>query len=386
MTTILPRKHEVVGYADVRKAAKNTRDYSSEVQGDTDIRQYRHLPLEMDAPRHTEMRLQLMKLFAAEHIKPLAPQFVEVAHEVLARARSGERLNVLMDLALPYVMGCLAVIYNRPQDRDEWISWGPNVWFADVWMSNGVVTEESKRAQRERNYTIKTQRSAATLDAYVLRVLAESAARGRSFEESHDFWDLVNEITLDGEPLTLQEKLGTGSTLMAGGRDTGTKLITGIIWHLITTPADRVFLRDNPESRLAAIHEIARYLSPLPRLERLAPGAPNDEDDENRVMLSFVSANFDREAFPDPETIDIHRPPKPNLAFGFGRHSCLGLQITEVQTLAFLEVFLEQWPDLEFVEPPQLEYIVERPGTPQEFHLLDEFRSVVVQSPSNPRP
>jgi cytochrome P450 len=378
MTSTVPTKPEILGYVDVRKAAKNTHEYSSEVQGDTDIRQYRHLPLEMDAPRHTEMRLQLMSMFGADHIRPLSPRFVEVAHDVLARAKSGDRLEVGMDIALPYVMGCLAVIYNRPQDRDEWISWGPNVWFADVWMNNGVVTEESKRAQRERNYTIKTQRSAAVLDAYVLRVLGESAATGRPFAESHDIWDLINEITLDGRPLTLEEKLGTGSTLMAGGRDTGTKLITGIIWHLINTPADREFLRENPERRLAAVHEIARYLSPLPRLERLAPGAPND-DDEYRMTLSFVSANFDKDAFPEPEKIDIHRKPKANLAFGFGRHSCLGLQITEVQTLAFLDVFLNDWPTLEFIETPQLEFITERAGTPQEFRVLDDFSSVVVQ-------
>ena len=39
------------------------------------------------------------------------------------------------EIALPYVIGCLTIIYNRPQDYDEWLAWGP-----DVWTANGTGT------------------------------------------------------------------------------------------------------------------------------------------------------------------------------------------------------------------------------------------------------
>lgn len=379
MTPASVRKPEIQGYDAVRKAAKNSREYSSDLLGDTDIRAYRHLPLEADPPRHTQLRVALMPMFAAERIEPLVPQFKQIARDVIAQVNTQGHADALIDVALPYVMGCLSVIYNRPQDRDEWISWGPNVWFADVWMAQGTVTAISKQAQRERDYTLTTQRSAAVLDAYLNRVLNQAEAGGRPFEETEDIWDFLTQIEPGGTRLTREEMLGTGSVLLAGGRDTVIKLITGWVWHLVGNEEDRVLLTKNPHIRLDAIHEMARFLSPLPKLERLVPGAANDSD-ANRILLSFASANFDRTVFEDPEKIDITRERIPTLAFGFGRHSCLGIQITEFETLSFLDVLLGEWPGWEFADEPKLVYLEEGHGDTS-YRILDEFEAVPITTP-----
>jgi cytochrome P450 len=315
-----------------------------------------------------------MPMFSADHIAPLAPQFKEAAQSVISQVKAMGAAEVGADIALPYVMSCLSIIYNRPQDREEWTSWGPNVWFAEVWMSKGELNEETKRAQRERNYSVKTQRSATVLDNYLNRVLDEAEKNQRPHGQTGDIWDFLTQIEPGGQKLTRDEMLGMGSVLLAGGRDTVIKLITGWVWHLIQNPNDRAFLRDNPERRLDALHEMARFLSPLPKIERLIPGATDDAQ-ENRTLLSFASANFDRSAFDDPETVDIHRPRIPNVAFGFGRHSCLGLQITEFETLSFLEVILADWPDWELAAEPTLVYADEGDGDTR-FRIIDEFESV----------
>ena len=67
-----------------------------------------------------------------------------------------------------------------------------------------------------------------------------------------------------------------GSVLLAGGRGTVTKLISGFIWHFINSPEDREFLQENPYSYSAAIAEMTRYLSPLPKIERLDVGEIGD--------------------------------------------------------------------------------------------------------------
>ncbi len=376
MSSTFVKKPEVQGYDEVRKAAKNSRDYSSNLLGDADIRAYRHLPLEADPPRHTQLRLAVMPWFAAEHIEPLVPQFTEIARSIINDVRIAGNADVGVDVALPYVMGCLSVIYNRPQDLEEWISWGPNVWFAEVWMAKGEVLEESKRAQRERNYSVKTQRSAGVLDAYLNRVLDEALADPTPYAESGDLWDFLTQVEPGGQKLTRDELLGTGSVLLAGGRDTVIKLITGWVWHLIGNETDRDFLRSNPSARLDATHEVARFLSPLPKMERLIPGAVDDAQ-ENRVLLSFASGNYDRNVFSDPERIDIHRERRPNLAFGFGRHSCLGLQITEFESLAFLDAILTDWPRWSFSADPSIVYVDEKAGE-DGFRILDEFESVPI--------
>lgn len=369
-------KPEIQGFRKVRKAAKNYRAYSSDLLGDADIRSYRHLPTEADPPRHTQLRAALMPVFAAEALAPHVPAFTDLARDLMAKVSSRGTAEVVADFVLPYVMGCLGIIYNRPQDVDEWVSWGPDVWTAEVHLAGDAITPETKRAERERNYTVKTQRSAKTLDDYLTRVIAEAQNPDASPREPRDLWEFLVDSEAGGEKLNHDELLGTGSVLLAGGRNTVIKLISGFIWHLVDNPEDREFMRANPDARSAAVAEMARYLSPLPKIERLEVAAePGGED--RLVLLSFVSGNFDDTEFEDPETLDIRREEKPNLAFGFSRHSCLGLQITRHETVAFLDAFLSDWPNWTFDGEPVIEWAKEQVGD-QTVTIIDSFTAIPV--------
>lgn len=376
--TFVP-KPEIHGYLAVRKAARNAQEYSSDLLGDADVRTYRQLPLEADPPRHTDLRVGVMPLFSEENLEPRMPEFRALARDLITSVQARGGVEVVSEFALPYVMGALAIVYSRPQDRDEWISWGPDVWLADAWMHGDVITEETKQAQRDRNYSVQTQRSGAVLEEYLNRVFDEARPDPKPYAETGDVWSFLTQMRPGGAELTRQEMLGFGNVLLAGGRDTVIKLITGFIWHLIGNEQDRVFLRDNPDSRRFAIHEMARFLSPLPKMERLRPGAADDSD-ANRVVLSFASANFDRSIFDDPEHIDFHREPTPNVAFGFGRHSCLGLQVTEHETLALLDVLLSDWPDWHFDGDPQIVWMTED-NAESSFTIIGEFESVRITAP-----
>lgn len=82
--------------------------------------------------------------------------------------------------------------------------------------------------------------------------------------------------------------------------------------------------------------------------------------------------------FPDAETLDIRREQKPNVAFGFGRHSCLGLKVTEHETTAFLDVLLEDWPGWTFIGEPELAWFSIGEGA-SAADVLDEFDAVRVR-------
>jgi len=375
------RKPEICGYQAVRSAAKNFKKYSSDLLGDADIRSYRHLPLEADPPRHSQLRLAVQPMFATETIAPKMPQFEQLAAQLMSQisARGGGEVGA--DFALPYVMGCLGIIYKRPQDVAEWIGWGPDVWTADVHAAGIEVTAETKRAQRERNFTVKTQRSAKTLDDYLKRVFDAAEAHPNTDPETMDAWDQLSQVVIDGARLTREELVGTASVLLSGGRDTVVKLITGFVWHLIKAPRDREYLATHPEAHPAALAELARYLSPLPKMERVDVEAATAQDcpvGGDRVLLSFVSANFDRTIWPDADRLDIHRDLTPNVAFGFGRHSCLGLKITEHETLAFLQAVRHSWPHWQFDGEPELEWHTEGEGS-SALSVIDAFACVRVR-------
>jgi cytochrome P450 len=67
----------IVGHKAVREALRDTQTYSSDLQGDADVRDYRQLPLEVDPPRHHLYRVALAPYFVKPTIELLIPQFQE---------------------------------------------------------------------------------------------------------------------------------------------------------------------------------------------------------------------------------------------------------------------------------------------------------------------
>ncbi|WP_165556060.1 cytochrome P450 [Kribbella pittospori] len=364
---------EIRGHKEVRAAAKDFTRFSSDVVGDRDVRDYQQLPLELDPPRHTLFREAVQPIFMSSAIEPKVPQFRALARDLIGRINANGGGEICGEFALPYVIGCLTIIFDRPQDYDEWLSWGPDVWTADAWAS-GQVTAASKRAHRERRFDQPTQRSGNTLHAYLTRVFDDAERAPVEDPERQDIWDRIAQLVVDGRQLSRPEMFGIGSVLMAGGRDTVIKLATGLVWHLIRSSDDRRYLAGNAAAFNRTVAELARFLSPLPKMERVVQASG---DQQRNVVLSFVSANHDATVWERPERIDIHRERKPHLAFGAGRHSCLGMNITELEMHALLEVLVGEWPEWEFDGEPDIDWAREGAGA-DTITVLERFNAIPV--------
>ena len=311
----VPITREITGHKAVRQALRDTETYSSDLQGDADVRDYRQLPLEVDPPRHHLYRAALTPHFVKPTIEKNIPEFERISRELMRKffAQGGE---VISELALPLVMENLGVIYNRPQDVAEWISWGP-----DVWTAAGPT------------------RSGDVLHSYLDRIYAEALVG-----DSDDIWREIARLEIDGKIISADEFRGIAGVLLAGGRDTVVKLFTGIIWHLGNSPEDFQALKEDSTLIDSAIQEFLRFLTPLPAMARTTtPESTAAELPEDRyVQISFISGNFDETVFENPAELNIRRPRNPHLSFGFGPHTCLGNHIAEIEAKVFLKVLLEE--------------------------------------------
>ena len=191
---------------------------------------------------------------------------------------------------------------------------------------------------------------------------------------------VVNKAEVAGRALTRKEKYGIANLVLAGGRDTVIKLISGLVWHLVRNQNDRQFLAANGNWHNRAIAELVRYLSPLPKMERapkeqtLLPDSERNPDEY--ILLNFVSANHDPRVWKNPEYIDIHRERQPHMAFGFGRHSCLGMNVTEIEVSAFLSVLLANWPDWVFASEPEIEWVSDLDAEGGTFSYIEKFLEI----------
>lgn len=307
-------REEITGHGNVRAALRDTETYSSDIQGDADVRNYRQIPLEVDPPQHHSYRTALNPLFVRPRIEKLIPQFTEIAKKLLDEFEKNDG-DFIQKVALPYVVRCLTVIYNRPDDYEEWMSWG-----ADVWVQT------------------PTGRTGEFLHSYLKRVYDESKP------EDDDAWSMVKSIEIDGNVITFKEFLGAGSVMLAGGRDTVVKLNTFSVYHLLNYPEDAAKLLNGTIAIPAAINEFLRFTSPLPGMMRLAPHAKEKPDnqrvEEDFVYINFASGNHDESVFPQPDKVDISREKITHVAFGFGPHTCVGNHIAEIETRILIEQFL----------------------------------------------
>lgn len=310
----VPITREITGHKAVREALRNTAEYSSDLQGDADVRDYRQLPLEVDPPRHHLFRTALTPFFVRPAIEKHTRAFEAIAKEALHDFFTAGDREVVSDLALPLVMKNLGVIYNRPQDVGEWISWGPDVWTA-----------------------AGPQRSGDVLHTYLDRVYREAVAT-----PSADIYSEIAQLEIEGKVVSEIEFKGIAGVLLAGGRDTVVKLLTGMIWHFGNNPSALEQLRKSPELIDGAVQEFLRFLTPLPAMARTTvPESSTAELPANRyVQISFISGNFDETVFDNPTEINFTRARNPHLSFGFGPHTCLGNHVAEIEAKVFLRALI----------------------------------------------
>ena len=209
----------------------------------------------------------------------------------------------------------LGVIYSRPQDVAEWISWGPDVWTAESEKRDGKV-----------------------LHRYLDAIYEEALAKSKD-----DIWSQIAHLEIEGQQISAAEFRGIAGVMLAGGRDTVVKLFTGIMWHFGKKPEDLQLLRSNPELIGPAIQEFLRFFTPLPVMNRtvVPESSTADLPDDRYIGISFISGNFDETVFTNPFAIDFNRGRNPHLSFGFGPHTCLGNHIAEIEAKVFLEALLD---------------------------------------------
>jgi len=316
VTVSQPKASKIIKeHAELRKALRDTDTYSSDLQGDADVRDYRQIPLEIDPPRHHLYRSALAPYFVKPAIERHISEFRSNSITLVDRYFNSDPSEVIPSLSLPLVMQNLGAIYNRPQDVKEWISWGPDVWTAESEVRSGDV-----------------------LHRYLDRIYEEALSN-----TSKDIWSEIAHLVIDGKKITEVEFRGIAGVLLAGGRDTVVKLLTGILWHFARKPEDLKELRGNTQGISEAIQEFLRFLTPLPLMNRTTvPESGRDSLPPDRyVGMSFMSANFDESVFENPFSVDLKRPRNPHLSFGFGPHTCLGNHIAEIEAKVFLEALIQ---------------------------------------------
>lgn len=142
--------------------------------------------------------------------------------------------------------------------------------------------------------------------------------------------------------------------LLFAGHETTTNLIaSGIHQLLVSGEWDRLVAA--PEAIPTTVEEMIRTVTPVQFAGRVA-----SEDIEvagemvpagTTLYLILAAANRDPAVFQEPDRMDVMRKDvRGHLAFGYGPHLCIGLQLARLEAATVLEELVSRHPSLGLAE------------------------------------
>jgi cytochrome P450 len=181
-------------------------------------------------------------------------------------------------------------------------------------------------------------------------------------------------VEREGGQISRDEMVAMVFLLLFAGHETTTHLISGSVYELLRNPGLRDWLEEDWSRAGVAVEEFLRFISVVqftkPRFVRkdIAFGGVQLKKGD-KIMPMLAAANFDPQANPHPEKLDLARKPNRHLAFGTGIHFCLGHQLARLEGICALKSLFRRWPKLELaVDESQIKWR-RRPGLKAVEHL-----------------
>src|SRR5579875_2616055 len=287
------------------------------------------VPLTTDPPEHKFYRRSLQPYFTPAAVARLEGQVREVVVELIESFAADGHADLVAKLAVP--VPCIVIAMILGLDRGHWPS------FME-WVDGMEAASHAGDAATRQVYAGK------------LYEFLVSEVEGRKAAPRDDLLTAIATMTLDGAPLSDAVRYGMAQLILVAGHDTTVAGIGSLLRHLMEHPDLRSRARGDGAVLARAIEETLRFESPVFGLARTVtrPVTVQDRDLKpgDKVLLMYGSANHDPRRFPDPEVYDADRDDRPpHIAFGFGRHRCIGEHLARLEMRAVAEALLSRVPD-----------------------------------------
>ncbi|MFK8047976.1 MAG: cytochrome P450 [Halioglobus sp.] len=274
--------------------------------------------LETEGEDHLRLRRLLVKGFTTAQIELQRDGIQKLVDESLDRVRAVGSMDFLEDLVAPVTVSVIGRLLGLPDcDHHRLRPW-----------SAAIVRLYEKDLRPE------DAEAAELATTEFVDYLADLLEQRRS-EPTDDLISVLAQVEDDGLMLKNDELISTCILLLNAGHESTVNAAGNGMLALLSHPEQYLRLAESPELIDSAIEEMLRYDPPLHYFHRyvLEDFAFKGFGFKKGETLGFLygSANRDPEAFESPDQFDIVREPNKHLAFGKGRHFCLGAQLARLE-------------------------------------------------------
>jgi cytochrome P450 len=313
-------------YDDCLAALKDAETYSSRSNAEAGQVLGRTV-LEMDGREHGRHRALVQPAFVPKALDGLQPVLEEIVHELVEAIAREPRADLVADFTERYPVQVSAHMLGIPRaDHPRYQRWA---------MELMGFTRDFARAEA----------ASAEIRQYLLPILAARRTAPRD--------DIVTRLvhgSVEGEHLNDEDVVSFLRLLIPAGAETTFRLIGNMLVALLTE-RDR-FERVRADRSLVpwAIEETLRWETSIVMLSRetTCPTSVRDVALPEGALVSVVlgSANRDEAHYERPDEYDLDRRADDHLAFGFGRHHCVGYHLARLEARVALTAILDRLPNL----------------------------------------
>ena len=281
----------------------------------------------LDPPDHTVFRALVTKRLTPRKVAEIEPELRRFVVERVEKLRAMGEADIVAELFKPLPSFVVAHYLGVPlEDRELFDRWTE----ATVQAATGSPLAKAGGAFGE-----------------LIEYFAALIQRRR--KEPGD--DILSELVQRGESTVSTARiLGLAFTMVTGGNDTITGLLSGSACLLTQHRDQRARLLEDPSRIPNAVEELLRLTSPVQNLARTAT-----RDVElhgvtipagKKALLCYAAANRDdREFGPTAELFDVERKISKMLSFSYGTHYCIGASAARLQARVALEELLARCPE-----------------------------------------
>jgi cytochrome P450 len=345
----------VTRYDDILTASHNARIFSSargirlEEMSEEELHARRTM-MEMDPPGHTNYRRMVQPPFTYREVSAVEEGIRMLARAVVEDVTKLTEFDFVEEVARQLPMRMLGKMLGIPDGDGPWL-----VKQGDALIGNTdpeYTTHPVDLVNTDR-YRLMPFRSPVSQDLFAY---AKKQAQLRRTNPTDDMISRLLRPKRDGEPLSEHEFKNFFTLLVAAGNDTTRYSMAAGLLALIEHPEQLAELRDNPSLMASATDEILRWGTVTMHFRRTA-----SQDTElagkhikagDKVLLFFISGDYDERQFPSPFRFDIKRAPNEHLAFGLkSPHKCIGEHLARVEIRVLLEEMLPRLADVRLNGP-----------------------------------
>lgn len=304
--------------------------------------------LNLDGEMHLGLRKEHMPFFRPNFVAELQEKVSLKVSALLDNISDMGECNLVKEVSQQLPIFTLSEILGIPEaDRQKLVDWMEFLELAQYF-----AVEQIK--QKNEGHSDNTP-DPAMIDMFNAMVdemfdYGKSILQAKREKPSDDLLSAIANAKIEGEKLSQEFLDGSWLLIIFAGNDTTRNTMSGGVKLLHDNPDQKKLLINDLNLMDNFVNETVRCVSPVIHMRRTTLQETQIGHQKigpyEKIALWYGAANRDPTVFKDPHCFNILREnANKHLAFGIGRHTCLGKPVALMQLREFFLQFLTRFPD-----------------------------------------